>query len=452
MKRRKTGPSRLVHSVKLIAFGSVLAAMSILGLLVFLRPSVSTVEKRELAAFPDFSFGSFWDGSYFSGVDTWYADTYPLREEMIDAQQSMEDHYGIRTTQIVGGSGMVADAIPIAGQDEPAADPNATPAPTAEPTPTPLPDGTVHQVGEFAGDIYITQNAAFGTYYFSQSGADAYISTMNQIYENVGDKVDLYVMNVPLSSAVMLDDAVIADMGASKESDAIDYINRNLDPGITPITVYDTLREHNAEYIYFRTDHHWTQLGSYYAYREFCKLKGWTPHELSQFRTTEFGTNAYLGSYYTRSNKSSALAANPDTVYAWYPMCVNADDPNDRDMYMLQRDGNGYDWRIINDMYDYPTSEWYCVFSAADQPFCSLHNPDIHDGSAVMVVKDSYGNAFIPWLVDHYEYTYWVDFRYTDETVSHMVEEYGVQDVIFEAATFNATGNLCNKLFLNIGS
>ncbi len=448
MKKRERS-SRLVQAVKRVAFASVLAAMGLLGLMWFLRPDTSVTEKRKLTEFPAFTFQGLWDGSWFSGIDTWYADTYPLREEMISAQQGLEDHYGLRGTQLVGGSAMTADAIPDVAVT---ADPNATPAPTPEPTPTPLPDGTVHVIGEFSNGIYITNGAAYGLYGFSQNGADAYISTMNQIYQNIGDKVNMYVMNVPISASVMLDESVWADMGCSDERAAIEYVNSGLDPGIQPIAVYDTLREHNAEYIYFRTDHHWTQLGSYYAYRVFCGLKGWTPHELSQFRTRDFGADSYLGSYYSSSGKVAVLATHPDTVQAWYPMCVNADDNTDRDMYMLQRDGNSYDWRIINDMFDYPDSEWYCIFSAADQPFSSLHNPNIHDGSAVMVVKDSYGNAFIPWLVDHYEYTYWVDFRYTDETVSHMVQEYGVQDVIFEAATFNATGNLCNSLFLKIGS
>ena len=456
---------KTVQRIKRIVFASVLAAMCVLGLMWFLRPAVSTVEKRELTAFPKFTFKGLWDGSFFSGIDAWYADTYPLREELIDAQQSMESRYGLRGTQIIGGSNMAVDDIPDAGAGDSAgpgdpnagepsvpADPNATPTPTPEPTATPHPDGTVHEIGEFNNGIYITNGAAYGLYGFSQSGADAYISTMNQIYQNVGSKVNLYVMNVPISASVMLDENVWNDMGCSDERAAIEYVNSKLDPGITPIPVYDILREHNAEYIYFRTDHHWTQLGSYYAYQVFCGLKGWTPHTLDQFRTTQFGTDSYLGSYYTSSGKVPVLAMNPDTVYAWYPMCVDADNNTVRDMHMVQRDGSEYDWRIINDMFDYPDSEWYCVFSAADQPFSSLHNPNIHDGSAVMVVKDSYGNAFIPWLVDHYEYTYWVDFRYTDETVSHMVETYGVQDVIFEAATFNATGNLCNSLFLGIGS
>ena len=449
-RRKKT---RLVQTVKIGVFATVLTAMCILGLLIFLRPETSLQENRTLAKFPVFSVKTLWNGEYFSGIDTWYADTYPLRESMISAQKKLESRYGLRGTQLVGGTGMVADAIPDDIPDpNVTADPNAAPTATPIPTSTPVPDGTVHTIGEFNGSIYITENAAFGTYYFSQSGADHYISTMNQVYQNIGDKVNMYVMHVPLSSAVMLDKAVIADMGCSIESDAIDYIAGKLDPGIGNIKIYDNLLQHNAEYIYFRTDHHWTQLGAYYAYQVFCQMKGWTPHTLDQFYARDFGAGHYLGSYYRSANQSPELAANPDTVHAWYPMCTNPDDPNDRDMHLVQQDGSEYDWRIINDMYEYPDSEWYGVFSAADQPFCSFHNPDLNDGSAIMVVKDSYGNAFIPWLVDHYEYTYWVDFRYTDETVSHMVETYGVQDVIFEAATFNATGDLCNDLYLNIGS
>lgn len=446
VKDRRTA-KRLTQALKIIVFGSLLCAFCILGLMVFLRPSFSVQENRALTEFPSFTWASFWNGDYFAAIDTWYSDTFPLREDLVSAQKSLESHYGLRSSQIIRGSNMAADAVPdLSGQTEVPS--SSTPIPTA----TPVPDGTVHEIGEFNNDIYITSGAAYGLYGFSQSGADAYIDTMNQIYANIGGKVNMYVMNVPISATVMLDEAVREDMGCSDEGAAIDYIVGKLDAGIQALDIYDTLQEHNAEYIYFRTDHHWTQLGAYYAYLVYCQAKGWTPHELDQFRTTEFGAGTYLGSYYRGSGQSPVLAANPDTVYAWYPLCVNADDVNDRDMHMVMQDGTESDWRIINDMFAYPDSEWYCVFSAADQPFCSLHNPNIHDASAVMVVKDSYGNAFIPWLVDHYEYTYWVDFRYTDETVSHMVDTYGVQDVIFESATFNATGGLCNDLFLTIGS
>ncbi len=435
----------ILRLMKMVAFALALVILGGAGL-VWPRPDRSMVEKRMLTSFPAFSLASLWDGSFFSGVDTWYADTYPMREDLIAAQQEMEERYGLRGTQMIGGT--VADAIPTgdeadAGGD--AADAGAAPAATPEPTATPLPDGTVHEIGEFVpGGIYITGGSAYGGYYFSQNGADAYIDTMNQIYANIGDKVTMYVMDVPISASVMLDESVWADMGCSDERAAIEYVAGKLDPGIKPIMVYDTLREHNAEYIYFRTDHHWTALGAYYAYRVFCGMKGWTPHELDQFEMKTFAPDRYLGSYYTSSNKSSQLTSHPDTVYAWVPMATN-------DMQTTMRDGITYDWPIINDWFEYDDNNTYCIFAAADQPFSHIHNDTITDGSCIMVVKDSYGNSFIPWLVDHYEDIYWVDYRYTSNTVSELVEKYGVQEVIFEAATSLATGGSCNGYFASVG-
>lgn len=429
---------RGILAVKRIVFASVMGALCLVGLLWMFRPTVSEVEKRDLAQFPKITLQGVWDGSFFSAIDTWYADTYPMRESLIGAQQSMESRYGIRTTQMIDG-GVVADAIPDANTTP---DPDATPAPTAEPTPTP--DGTVHEIGEFISGVYITGNSAYGMYYFSQSGADAYIDTMNTIYANTGDKVNMYVLDAPVAGSIMLGDDVRAEIGSSDESAAIDYIYEKLDPGIHTLQVCDILREHNSEYIYFHTDHHWTQLGSYYAYRVFCEEKGWTPHELSEFETMTFAENRFLGSFYTSSNKSPQLAANPDTVHAWVPNGT-------RDMHMVLADGSEMDLHIILDTYEFSDNSTYMIFAGADRPFAHAHNETITDGSAVMVVKDSYGNCFIPWLIDHYEDVYWVDFRYTHNTVSQMVEDYGIQDVIWESATSNATSGLCNDMFLAIG-
>lgn len=431
--------SRAVRAVKLGAFAAALGLLSAAGLFLR-RPEISVLEKRKLAQRPSLSAAGLWDGSFFSGVDAWYADTYPIRETLFSANHALQSHYGLRDTQLVGGAAEAADVIPAveawAGTEE------SKPSSVSEPTPTP--DGTVHALGELQGVVYITDRCAYSLYYFSQAGADAYVAAMNEVYGNVGDKVNMYVLLAPISTGVMLDEAVLDDMGASSVGDAIAYLYSRLDPGISTVDAFENLRAHNGEYIYFHTDHHWTQRGAYYAYEAFCREKGWTPHSLEDFRVESFGAGSYLGSFYAKSNQSPALASNPDTVWAYYPNGTN-------DMRLVTADGQACDWRIINDRMSYPDSEWYCLFSGADQPFACAHNPQIADGSAVLVVKDSYGNALIPWLVDHYEYVYWIDFRYTQNTVSQMVADYGVQDVIFESAIFNATGGRCNGLFTQIG-
>ena len=64
------------------------------------RPVMSEIEQRNLAVFPEFSMDSFFDGSYFSDINLWYSDSYPLREQMIGANSSVKDLYGIKTKKI----------------------------------------------------------------------------------------------------------------------------------------------------------------------------------------------------------------------------------------------------------------------------------------------------------------------------------------------------------------
>ena len=436
-----------VRNLKILVFAITMLVMSVIGLLWFLRPTSSTVEKRKLTPFPAFSWEALWNGSFLTDINTWYADTYPLREGLISANQTLQDHYGLRENQIVGGT-MAADAIPdpAAVTPMPSAEASASPTPTPdkpEPSAESQPENSPGAApGEMQGNIYITDNAGYGLYYFTQAGADAYIKTMNQVYENVKDKVNLYVMITPISAGIMLDQAVLDDMGCSNEGDAIQYVYSQLDPGIHTVSVYENMRKHNTEYLYFHTDHHWTQLGAYYAYEMFCQEKGIQPHKPEEFETVEFG--GFLGTFYSSSNQSSALASNPDTVTAYIPNGTN-------DMTMTTADGQNIDWKIINDVSSYPDSELYAAFAGGDQPYAYAHNEQISDGSAVLLVKDSYGNAFLPWLVDHYEHIYWIDCRYTSNTISQMVKEHGVQDVIYECSIYNGTSDLMLDYYAKIG-
>lgn len=426
------------RSLKVVGFGGMLLVMFVIGCLWFLRPDTSVIEKRTLTTFPTITWSSFWDGSFFKELDTWYADTFPLREPLIAGSQALEDRYGLRGDQIVGDT-MVADEIPT--------DADAAPAEPVslfqEESTDNLKDGTVTELGELQGQIYITNNCGYGLYYFSQEGADAFAATMNQIYANVKDKVNLYVMVCPISAGVMLDQSVLDDMKCSSEKDAIDYMYQRMDEGIHTIAAFDRLKMHNAEYIYFHTDHHWTALGAYYAYMEFCKEKGIAAHDIADYETVEFP--GFLGTFYSSSNNSPALASNPDTVVGYYPKGTNT-------MMMNDSAGNMMQWKVVNDgVASYPKSELYAAFAGGDRAFSYAHNETITDGSAVMVVKDSYGNAFIPWLVDHYEYVYWVDVRYTSNTISQMVADYGIQDVIYQSQIYNASTTKLLSKYAAIG-
>ena len=424
---------RTMHLIKIFVFAAVLGTMTIIGLITSLRPTVSMTEKRELAKFPDFTVAGLWDGSYFKAIDVWYSDTYPLRETMILASQKLQSLYGERGEQII--------------QTEKNLPPPENPAEKVaeEKTPEPeeqLPDGTIKNIGEMRGDIYITNNTGYELYGFLEDVNLEFCQTMNNIYSRFKTSVNFYVMLVPTSAGVMLDKTVLEDMGVSDQAEAIAFDFAHLDEGIRKVNVIDILRKHNAEYVYFHTDHHWTGLGAYYAYTAFCKEKGIEPHDFKDYETVSFP--GFLGSLYTSGNRSPELAANPDTVIAYYPKGT-------RKMTIYDEYYNPTETDIIADATNFYPGEKYSAFVWGDQPFSFVHNPQITDGSAVVVIKDSMGNAFVPWLVDHYEYVYWLDARYTKETLSKMVLDYHVQDVIYEVGVYGASNPAMHRYYDQIG-
>ena len=75
--------------VKIIIFMAMLVFGTFVSLMIPLRPSESVTEKRKLSSFPQFSMESFLDGTYFSGVDTWFSDTFPGRDGFITCNERM---------------------------------------------------------------------------------------------------------------------------------------------------------------------------------------------------------------------------------------------------------------------------------------------------------------------------------------------------------------------------
>lgn len=92
-KPTKREAHRIKESIALLKIGlfiGLLVILGFIGLLWFARPTTSTIEKRELTEFPQLTLAGIWDGSFCSQVDTWYADTYPLRELLISMDTKLE--------------------------------------------------------------------------------------------------------------------------------------------------------------------------------------------------------------------------------------------------------------------------------------------------------------------------------------------------------------------------
>ena len=114
--------------------------------------------------------------------------------------------------------------------------------------------------------------------------------------------------------------------------------------------------------------------------------------------------------------------------------------PGNIKMQYTDRNGNTYNWPLISDVTDWATSTKYSTFIGGDNPYTIIQNSDLTDGSSCLVIKESFGNAFIPFLAANYQTVHVIDYRYWNGSIQDFVKTNGVQDVLF-LSNVSATRN-----------
>lgn len=417
-KRKSSNKGKFVL-LQIASFALTIAIISIIGLIIPLRPKESVSEKRKLAEFPKITFDSLKSGDFFDGFNTWYSDSYPGREGLVALNSKIKSYYGIKSlkddTVKIHGDVQKGDDIP----DE--YDPNAvvTENSTSEENYDKI---DANGDSQSIGAVFVVGNRAFEYYNFSQAQANNYISSMNKLAEKLSGKAKVYDMIVPTSIGITLPDSYMGNINSSDQEKAIDYINSGLNDRIVKVPILKTLMSHRSEYIYFNTDHHWTQLGAYYAYCDFAKSAGITANPLDKYEKVEF--DGFLGTFYNDTGKIPELKSNPDTIYAYKPN-------SSAKMVYTDAKGQQISWPIVNDVSKYPESVKYSCFIAGDNPYTEIHNPQITDGSSIMVVKESFGNALVPFLVENYENVYVIDYRHFTGSISKIITDKKIDTVLY---------------------
>ena len=428
--------------VRAAAIVVLLAAF--IGLLFFLRPTTSEVEKRTLKEFPAFTFASFMDGTWTSEVALWYSDTYPLREPMVALSRAIDSLHGIEAEDQMIGGNVVADELPPVdeetGEVEEPTEPIAPPAEDEGPVEVPTTEAMQADIqASIMNGLYLKNGAAYSVYYFVQSAVDRYAQAINACADELEGEANVYCMLVPNNSGAMLDEETLAALGGTDPEQALKYFYSLMDSNVGKVKILDTLREHNDEYLYFRTDHHWTQVGAYYAYLEFCKVSGREPQPVLEWDYYKW--EGFLGSFYSETG-SADMAANPDTVYAYIPTGTNS-------LTFWDEAGNQTDWHVITDVTGWDYTSYYATFIGGDRTLSEIDNTEANpDGPVCLVIKDSYGCAFVPCLVDNYSKIYVIDYRYSNQNIPDFVRENGVDDVIYvNNMTLASTDSVANKLY-----
>lgn len=435
--KENTAIAKKVAIARIAVFFIVFYMITVIAFIIPLRPTYSESEKRELTQFPKFTIKALTSGDYFEGISTWFSDTFPFREQLTNFSSLMKECYGFNNIAIHGDldSGDEIPDSPAPDTTEPetqaTTEPVTTP-PTTQPVTMPN-DEQLNSGGnpnapkpdiqtQNLGAIIVAGESGYEYYSFSKSLAPRFIDSVSAIGEKATISGNVYSMVIPTSIDITLDDALRSQVSSANQEKALNYINGSIKNAITVNSIYPTMRAHRNEYIYFRTDHHWTALGAYYAYAEWCNSKGIAPIPLSQYNTATY--YGFTGTFYTSAGRSSTLKENSDMVTTYMPF-------NNHTCTITKTDGTEYKWDVVKDVTDYGSTLKYLTFIGGDNPLTTIVNEDNPNGETCVVVKDSYGNAFVPFLIPHYSKIYVIDPRYYESTIEEFCNNNSVTDIIF---------------------
>lgn len=430
--------------VNVALFGATLLGLGSLLAVQLARsteePEISDEENRTLAPVPQLSGAAIVDGSFMLGVDNWIADHFAARQQFMDLHFWLEAHRGFHSEDDVA---FYAVDIDTDVELEPLADDGVMQELELEP----LGEGEPELVDDpeepdeveadqpssivKTGGILVADGRAMQLFSGGPKGSRSYAKVLNTYAEALRGKATVYSLIVPTAQTFYLPASY--EGRVRHEPPNIRATSAMLDPSVVRVDVVAALTGHEDEYIYFRTDHHWTARGAYHAYTAFCQAAGFQPIPLEAM---EMGTiSPFRGSLY-RYTRDQKLHRKPDYVEYWVP-------PVEIEVARGRKGAPKPDTIIRRE------SKGYGAFLGGDQALL-IASTNNNTGRRAVLIKNSYGNPFAVFLAAHYDTLLIVDYRKFDGSVLELVDEYQITDVIVinGAITSNAKPHIARLAHL----
>ena len=253
-----------------------------------------------------------------------------------------------------------------------------------------------------------------------------YAQAVNGLANLMGSGVKTWSMPVPNAAEFYAGSSW--NTGHYSQKAMFQTLQENLASNVTYVDAYSEIAKHTDEYIYFRTDHHWTHLGAYYAYTALGKAAGFTAPARTEFATGQWEN--FVGSMYTyiaNYPQAAVLKENPDTVHYWKP---NADCTTY--YYSDTKLSDGVLMGTICKIREEVENK-YLTFMGGDHPVTIVTTDT--EGPCIMVIKESYGNALISWLTNNYSKIILIDPREyfdkrSDIDLKAFAESQGVNELL----------------------
>ena len=251
-------------------------------------------------------------------------------------------------------------------------------------------------------DVYINKGDLFLEY--KNSNIKEIINNLNEFEEKNKMKMDFIL--IPTSSLVN-ENKLPLFINANKEKEDFKYISNNLKFNF--INGYDILK--NKENVYYKLDHHYNIYGAYEIYKQFSKQNNFKNHNIN----FEILNKQFQGTLYS---KIHLFNNDVDTMHYYN---------NKNPIKMINNN------KIYNSLYNYDyltKKDKYSFYLGGNFPLLNIET-NLNNKKEILIIKDSYANSFIPFLVNHYSNIHVIDLRFYNKSISEYIKEKNIKEVLF---------------------
>lgn len=335
----------------------------------------SETENRVLAQRPELKAESVWNGEFESDYEDYLTDQFVLRDSWIGLKTTVEKMLLKRESKDI----------------------------------------------YFADDGYLIEKH---TGSFTSDTAQRNIRSLKQFvikYQEQFGAEHLSVMIVP-NAVDILKEKLPPFAKPYYEDDYIGQIAEGLPEG-SWFDAAQVLKKHDNEDIYYRTDHHWRTLAAFHVYQEWAKEQGYDVPKITDYRR-----KTVTGSFQGTIQSKLGIKTEGDTIELFLP--------KKKTSYTVRRDDSE---KTEDTLYDYSaldTKDKYAVYFGGNQALLNIRT-ESDSKRKILVIKDSYANCFIPFMLGEFGEIDVLDIRYTHQKLSEIIAKGEYTDLLI---LYNASG------------
>ena len=359
-----------------LIFLAFIGAFFILNLVLPDR-QFSEQENRYLQMRPEFSFKSLFSGDYTSKFETYTTDQFTFRDEWITLKAASE--------------------LALGKQEN--------------------------------NDVHLCENGTLieGFKRPENSVLDSNMSALNTLVGNTDAKV--YFALIPDKSD-LYSSLLPKNVPNDSEKEVIDYCYGQ--SNATNVDIYSALSAHTDEYIFYRTDHHWTSLGAYYGLSALAESMGLPCPALDSYTDRHVVSEEFYGTTWSSSGFSWV---DPDTM----EICVNAPEGLKVTSYPQGSpvEGKLYDFSFLE------KKDKYSMFMGGNCPMHVIETGN-EDKPSLLILRDSYTDSLIPFLLDDFSEIHVLDLRYYRASLKAYIEQNDFDNVLvcYSVSNFCSDSNI----------